>query len=275
MGPQPEMNFTRIHRLRESYQRQEIQQKENKKLQAQNTLDDGAMKLERLKSAKNRDRNNSRPPLKGVENTAFVGEAGETGTMKTDESVEQGIQDMLTSLNQVSQHVSDEDLIDEMIFIKRLLQDDSFKQALNMHHTLITSTTSKSSKNLPLCPDTLYLKSIASHVEKELEFCHLDSASELNQILRQPIMQAVMETHDVVAQTAVTASKNMSFFLLDTPHAVPHAPHHGQGIENTSEEQDINNRVSQLTDKTVRIVTINKTAEALQQRLFWRINTFN
>ena len=34
---------------------------------------------------------------------------------------------MLTSLNQVSQHVSDEDLIDEMIFIKRLLQDDSFK----------------------------------------------------------------------------------------------------------------------------------------------------
>jgi len=125
--PQPEMNFTRIHRLRESYQRQEIQQKENKKLQAQNTLDDGAMKLERLKSAKNRDRNNSRPPLKGVENTAFVGEAGETGTMKTDESVEQGIQDMLTSLNQVSQHVSDEDLIDEMIFIKRLLQDDSFK----------------------------------------------------------------------------------------------------------------------------------------------------
>merc|ERR1739838_975999 len=249
MGPQPEMNFTRIHRLRESYQRQEIQQKENKKLQAQNTLDDGAMKLERLKSAKNRDRNNSRPPLKGVENTAFVGEAGETGTMTTDESVEQGIQDMLTSLNQVSQHVSDEDLIDEMIFIKRLLQDDSFKRALNMHHTLITSTASKSSKNLPLCLDTLYLKSIASH--------------------------ALMETHDVVAQTAVTASKNMSFFLLDAPHAAPHAPHHGQVIENTSEEQDINNRVSQLTDKTVRIVTINKTAEALQQRLFWRINTFN
>ena len=59
-----------------------------------------------------------------------------------------------------------------------------------------------------------------------------------------------METHDSVAQTTVQASENMSFLL---------------SMEGGSsrEQQEVLKRCAGLTDKPIRVITINKTSEAL------------
>ena len=61
-----------------------------------------------------------------------------------------------------------------------------------------------------------------------------------------------METHDSVAQTTVQASENMNFLLNMEGTA-----------GNSQEQQQVLQRCSNLTDKPIRVITINKTSEAL------------
>ena len=62
-----------------------------------------------------------------------------------------------------------------------------------------------------------------------------------------------METHDTVAQNTVSASKSLDCLLETPPPKIPKSP----------EEDEIVLKYSQISDKPVRVVTINKTNEAL------------
>jgi len=241
--PQPNMDFNRINRLRESINRQRKLQEQNQKIQSMMNENEGAQKLQRLRSGR---RSKSGRMKTGIENTGYQDEDADADKYYVEEDIKQ----MMKSLNQVSQEIADDELIDDIMFVKRLVQDNNFKRALDMHQTLMTSTTSSTNKNLPLCPETLYLKTIGSDVNRELKFCHIKEANELDQILQSPQILALMETHDSVAQTTVQASENMNFLL-------------NMDGGSSQEQQEVLKRCAGLTDKPIRVITINKTSEAL------------
>ena len=113
--PQPDMDFNRIHRMRESIKRQQKQEAANKKLHELMNKDEGAQKLERsclllrycsvllFKAPMNHKINNNfrlfyrlrsggrskqRPKLTGVENTGYVEDGDASGELA--DSAEQG-----------------------------------------------------------------------------------------------------------------------------------------------------------------------------------------
>ncbi|CAK8692369.1 protein PALS1-like isoform X2 [Clavelina lepadiformis] len=244
--PQPDMNFDRINRMRESARRQKEQKIRDALIRQQMTGKEGAKKIQSLKHMTPDEQLKAKK--KGVENLGFQRDSYiENGDARgTAKSPAMDIQEMFTSLNAISSEIDDEDLNKDLGFIKELMQSENFQEAVKLHTTIVESTTPQS--NAPLQPQVTDMQSVADNVQEELLYRNLPQGTELNNILSSPAFKGLISAHDGAA-------------ILLEPRSSSN-PYNEINIHN-AEDEEIIQRVSQYTDKNVRVVRIDKTTEAL------------
>nr|XP_026689598.1 MAGUK p55 subfamily member 5-like isoform X1 [Ciona intestinalis] len=237
--PQPDMNFQRIHRMRESVKRQKEQKLRDMEVRHQMKQEEGAKKLERLKHMTPEQEVKSRK--QGFENYGF--ERDSYIHTNDEEKQPMGIESMFVALKNVGTKINDPSLSDDLSFLRHVVQDDDFQDSLELYNVITDSTKPKTSA--PIIPVSKDMQTISSDVREELMFSQLPQAEQLTKILSDVNINGVMLAHDEAAE------------YLYTPEPVVDVN------VNTVEDEEILQRVSQYTDKAVRVVRIDKSNDAL------------
>nr|CAB3263937.1 MAGUK p55 subfamily member 5-like [Phallusia mammillata] len=238
--PQPEMNFQRIHRMRESARRQKLQRQHDEKIRQQ-MAGEGAPKIDRLKHKTTEDE--LRANKKGVENLGYERDSyidNWDHASQGEPSI--GINGMFSSLNSISHKLDDPTLTNDLSFLKQLIQQETFQDALDLHNTMAEKTSTQSTSP----PVTRNLQSLSAEICDELQYSELPQATDLIRILSKPDVKGLSSAHDGLAEFN-SAQEN---------------DHENVNVHSL-EDEEILNRISQYTDKKVRVVRIEKTSDAL------------
>lgn len=245
--PQPDMNFDRIHRMRESARRQKEMRLRDQRLKARMAEERGAEKIGRL--VQKTPQQEALRNRKGVINQAFL---RDSYVEAPEETPEIDAQQLAVALHEINGLLGEEsgELLSDVQLLQQVVQSPNFITALTLSNSVVDATK-PNERNQPVMPVTpVPFETIISEVQTEMMYCHLEEASQLIDILNDIQFRSLAQAHDGTSEYLGTTSP----ILEDIPTT---------SSQNVVEDEVIKRRVALYTDKEIKIVRIEKTADAL------------
>lgn len=236
--PQPEMDLTRIHRMRESMKRKKEIEKRDRRVRQDMTKEDNAEKLRKMKTMTPEEEAASNK--KGVFNLGYE----DDDTSEADSSIEEpstlNIEGVFAALHDISKETNDPSISADLKFIQSMMHNDTFQESVDLHNTIAVKTVEAKTSFPPVQLDAVNL---FDEADEDLTSSKDSTSRELAAVLSKHHMRGLIEAHDGVAQ----------FANIPPPH--PSASQ--QPVD--AEDKSLLQNAAKYTTQPAKIVRVNKT----------------
>nr|XP_039260629.1 MAGUK p55 subfamily member 5-like isoform X1 [Styela clava] len=235
--PQPEMDLTRIHRMRESMRRKKELEKRDRKVRQDMTKEDNAEKLRKMKTMTPEEE--AAANKKGVFNLGYEDDDTSEAESSIQEPSTLNIEGVFAALREISRETNDPSISADLKFIQSMMHNDTFQESVDLHNTISKKTVEAKTSCLPV---QLNVSPLIDEADDDLTSSKDSTARELAGILSKHHMRGVIKAHDGVAQ----------FANIPPPH-----PSATQPVD--AEDNLLLQNAAKYTTKPAKIVRVNKT----------------